>query len=263
MIYLMESHDKLKIGYAKDIKKRYKTLSTGNIDLTIKDTKPGTIKDEKLLQKKCLEWKINREWYQNVPEVIKAFEEYDPYDPENPEIKEFIEDVKQYSNDYDNLSYLYLIHNILLDESFREKLETAPEWLNKYIECAKDAMMWLDVKLIKNHPECNTFKKSDIKLQYQTLNSFITVDWIGIADKLFDIRDDLTTKAEKLHEICKQINEDLSKCLYYESKQVLQNLLNEYINKTDDCINRVGNINVNLKIIMDRFEELMKLKSED
>lgn len=263
MIYLMESHDKLKIGYAKDIKKRYKTLSTGNIDLTIKNTKPGTLKDEKLLQKKCLEWKINREWYQNIPEVIKAFEEYDPYDPENPEIKEFTESVKQYSEDYNDLSHLYSIHNILLDESFKEKLKIAPEWLNKYIDCAKDAMMWLNVKLTKEHPDYNIFNKSDIKLQYQILDSFFIVDWVGIADKLFDIRDNLTAKAEKLHETCKQINEDSSKCLYYESKQALQNLLNEYMDKTDDYINRARNINENLKIITDRFEELTKLKSED
>jgi hypothetical protein len=35
------------------------------------------------------------------------------------------------------------------------------------------------------------------------------------------------------------------------------------MDKTDDCINRARNINENLKIITDRFEELTKLKSDD
>lgn len=226
MIYLMESHDKLKIGYAKDIKKRYRTLSTGNIDLTIKNTKPGTIKDEKLLQKKCLEWKINREWYQNVPEVIKAFEEYDPYDPENPEIKEFVESVKQFviincKKEWDEYEgHIKQYENIL------EKENDAPNWLKKYILYAKNITAFNTARdsICGSFAYYTKINPNSIKLAYKIADDLvIRPNWDDILQQYINKCKQLSEEIQTLIESIEAIQKDLPRCKSITSIEILQN----------------------------------------
>lgn len=226
MIYLMESHDKLKIGYAKDIKKRYRTLSTGNIDLTIKDTKPGTIKDEKLLQKKCLEWKINREWYQNVPEVIKAFEEYDPYDPENPEIKEFVESVKQFVITNCKKEWDEYEGHIKQYENILEKENDAPNWLKKYILYAKNITAFNTAR----DSICGSFayyakiNPNSIKLAYKIADDLvIRPNWDDVLQQYINKCKQLSEEIQTLIESIEAIQKDLPRCKSITSIEILQN----------------------------------------
>ena len=76
MIYLIEDRDVLKIGYASNISEREKAYKTHNYYARIISSKSGTKEDEKELHKLCEKWSIEREWFHNVPEVKKIFEDY-------------------------------------------------------------------------------------------------------------------------------------------------------------------------------------------
>lgn len=53
----------VKIGYSVDPQKRLKEFWTGNINLRIEKTIPGTIRDEKLLHRVFAEKRIQNEWF--------------------------------------------------------------------------------------------------------------------------------------------------------------------------------------------------------
>ena len=61
MIYLMQSNDKLKIGYSKNCKKRLKSLSTGNPDIILLSSKPGDRYDESNLHNLCKDYHVINE----------------------------------------------------------------------------------------------------------------------------------------------------------------------------------------------------------
>ena len=76
MIYLLQSHDKLKIGYTSDINKRMRQYKTHNVDISLISSKEGTFEDEKILHKLCSKYKITSEWFQYNKFIIDAFENY-------------------------------------------------------------------------------------------------------------------------------------------------------------------------------------------
>lgn len=76
MIYLIESNDKLKIGYAKNAEQRFKTYRTHNIDAQLLAYKTGIRKDEKLLHELCKEYQYEGEWFYNNDFVKDTFNNY-------------------------------------------------------------------------------------------------------------------------------------------------------------------------------------------
>lgn len=77
MLYLIESSDYYKIGYASDIDRRLKQYNTHNPDYVIIDIKEGDTKDEALLHKKCKEFRIKGEWFEKCADVLDAWYTYE------------------------------------------------------------------------------------------------------------------------------------------------------------------------------------------
>lgn len=78
MLYLIESSDYYKIGYASDIDRRLKQYNTHNPDYIVLDIKEGDTKDEALLHKKCKEFRIKGEWFEKCADVLDAWYTYCP-----------------------------------------------------------------------------------------------------------------------------------------------------------------------------------------
>lgn len=77
MLYLIESSDYYKIGYASDIDRRLKQYNTHNPDYVVIDIKEGDTKDEALLHKKCKEFRIKGEWFEKCSDVLDAWYTYE------------------------------------------------------------------------------------------------------------------------------------------------------------------------------------------
>lgn len=69
MLYLLEDREYLKIGYTKDIQKRFKQHRCSNLHFKLLDFKPGTLKNEKELHELCKNYLITSEWFKNCKEV--------------------------------------------------------------------------------------------------------------------------------------------------------------------------------------------------
>ena len=77
MLYLIESNDYYKIGYASDIDRRLKQYNTHNPDYIVLDIKEGDTKDEALLHRKCKEFRIKGEWFEKCADVLDAWYTYE------------------------------------------------------------------------------------------------------------------------------------------------------------------------------------------
>jgi hypothetical protein len=77
MLYLIESSDYYKIGYASDIDRRLKQYNTHNPDYIVLDIKEGNTKDEALLHRKCKEFRIKGEWFEKCADVLDAWYTYE------------------------------------------------------------------------------------------------------------------------------------------------------------------------------------------
>jgi hypothetical protein len=77
MLYLIESSDYYKIGYARDIDRRLKQYNTHNPDYIVIDIKEGDTKDEALLHRKCKEFRIKGEWFEKCADVLDAWYTYE------------------------------------------------------------------------------------------------------------------------------------------------------------------------------------------
>lgn len=80
MLYLMsDGTANVKIGYAVDPNKRLKTFKTGNPNIKIESSKPGSILDEKALQKLCKQYHYKGEWFIDCEEVRNEFNNYNAF----------------------------------------------------------------------------------------------------------------------------------------------------------------------------------------
>jgi hypothetical protein len=77
MLYLIESSDYYKIGYASDIDRRLKQYNTHNPDYIVLDIKEGDTKDEALLHRKCKEFRIKGEWFEKCADVLDVWYTYE------------------------------------------------------------------------------------------------------------------------------------------------------------------------------------------
>lgn len=76
MIYLVQLDNAYKIGYAKDVNKRIKTLASTHVVVNLIDSKEGKHKDEKELHKLCNTFKIKNELFEIKEEVLDIFKNY-------------------------------------------------------------------------------------------------------------------------------------------------------------------------------------------
>lgn len=76
MIYLMESGEYYKIGYAKDVEKRMKAYNTHNPNYKLIDVIEGTKSDEVALHELCGEYQDKLEWFTKVPEILIIWKIY-------------------------------------------------------------------------------------------------------------------------------------------------------------------------------------------
>lgn len=76
MLYLIKSNGYIKIGYAKDVKKRMKQYSTHNPDFQLLDSIDGELQEEKFLHKILKNYQFRTEWFYNIPEVYSIWNSY-------------------------------------------------------------------------------------------------------------------------------------------------------------------------------------------
>ena len=76
MIYLMESGEYYKIGYAKNVEKRMKAYNTHNPNYKLIDVMEGTKSDEAALHELCEEYQDKLEWFTKVPEILMIWKIY-------------------------------------------------------------------------------------------------------------------------------------------------------------------------------------------
>ena len=120
MIYLVQLDNAYKIGYAKDVNKRIKTLASTHVVVNLIDSKEGKHKDEKELHKLCNTFKIKNELFEIKEEVLDIFKNYIPYAEEIEEVEETIEINPNSYNLVLPENYSYMV--ILTDKELAEKM---------------------------------------------------------------------------------------------------------------------------------------------
>lgn len=119
MLYLIKSHDKLKIGYTKDIAKRLKQYKTHNLDIELISYRHGTMQDEKAIQDLCTDYKIDLEWYKCCDIVMNIFSSY-----QNDAVKEKIENLERrlsiQQDNYNNLLSKFMDLKSVVDKRVNE-----------------------------------------------------------------------------------------------------------------------------------------------
>lgn len=76
MLYLIESGNFYKIGYAKDIKQHLKAYNTHNPNFNLIDYMEGDIQDEHTLHELCMDYKEKLEWFTKCPEILLIWKTY-------------------------------------------------------------------------------------------------------------------------------------------------------------------------------------------
>ena len=73
MLYLIESQNYYKIGYAVDVKSRMKSYFTHNPDFKLLDECNGDEKIEAILHNRLKHLRVKGEWFQKDPEVLSVW----------------------------------------------------------------------------------------------------------------------------------------------------------------------------------------------
>ena len=249
MIYLMTDQRFLKIGYTQDVKARLKQLKTGNPSIELVKTKPGSKLDEKAIQVICKQWNVDREWYQNIPEIINIFDEYDPFSKKELEVLK-----KLYKDAINNVKegkwFGAVKSNIFQHISDKMKDATnVPEEYRKYynycvnIDNYSQALCCLSYKNVK--------EISNIKLEYKISDNII----------LTPIQDYFKNKTEKYEEGVKELESknELLKALHEDLSNVKSQIAIEFLTKIyDNVSNEYKKLYKSLHTNIDFNEQLLK-----
>lgn len=143
MIYLMQSHNKLKIGYSNNVQKRLRTFLTGNPDITLLSFKPGTKQDETNLHKLCKDWHVTNEWYLDTPEVHEIFNKYDSW--HGLQFEQLKADVNYYSGKgfwkiICPITPIFIIPSLLDYKDLLKESDFIPDDVLEYIQYAENLM---------------------------------------------------------------------------------------------------------------------------
>ena len=132
MIYLVQLDNAYKIGYAKNIDKRIKNLSSTHIIVNLIDSKEGTYKDEKELHRLCDNFRIKNELFKIEEKVLDLFKNYIPYS----------EEIEKIDSNKVN------INDIILPKSYYGILTLSDEELSKEINLSVKTIKRLNKGLI-------------------------------------------------------------------------------------------------------------------
>lgn len=131
MIYLIKSGDYLKIGYTNNLAKRIANYETDNPNFIVLDTKEGTTSDEKILHKLCQPWLHRNEWFKDVPEVRKFWDDYqDSTEYQIDKLQKEIKDLKSKLKSYETFD----IKLGLLKQEYEHILEDKYEQMAKILD---------------------------------------------------------------------------------------------------------------------------------
>lgn len=249
MIYLMTDQRFLKIGYTQDVKARLKQLKTGNPSIELVKTKPGSKLDEKAIQAICKQWNIDREWYQNIPEIINIFDEYDPFSKKELEVLKKL--YKDAINNVKEGKWFGAVKSSIF-QHISDKMKDAtnvPEEYRKYynycvnIDDYSQALCCLSYKNVK--------EISNIKLEYKISDSII----------LTPIQDYFKNKTEKYEEGVKELESknELLKALHEDLSNVKSQIAIEFLTKIyDNVSNEYKKLYKSLHTNIDFNEQLLK-----
>ena len=262
MIYLMQSNDKLKIGYSKNCKKRLKSLSTGNPDIILLSSKPGDRYDESNLHNLCKDYHVINEWFKNVPEVHKIFNEYDAWHEQS--FNKFKSEIFYYSttgfwkithpkNVSFTIPYLEKYENLIKESNIIP--EDVLEWYNYAVNLMEiyHIICWLSL------PSFNLSNKINWKKNYKiNPNTIYTIPYkeilSDILDEKYTILKECLTDLSDYQEIVLFLNKEQYK--NNSELSLLQNIIIKYKNKSK-----------NIQTIIDRLTEtqniIMKFCCED
>ncbi len=238
----------VKIGYAVDPNKRLKTLRTGNPNLKIELTKPGSVLDEKALQKICKPYHYKREWFIDCEEVRKAFNEYDAFsDQELQKLKDW---VNEKSSDLTELCH---------KESFIEEkldgldLKDLPEEWHSWLEFYKDRILYSEALSSIRWLELNT---SCLKPKYKiNINNVVLYpveklkELLTKLDKGIDLYNSEIDRRKELKEDLYNVkNISTRNVLEYEIKQI-----DKYLPEKSEQINKMKGFVKEITDYLDNF----------
>lgn len=253
MIYLIEDHEYLKIGYAKDVQQRLKGYQTHNLHVKLLSKKVGTRKDENILHELCKEFQYQGEWFYNCQEVKDIFYDYKSVlITELPNIKTALKNHATWIkgiiknehpsivNDTDPENYtLYLKYKEaaqqLQDYFELVKKEDSSNVLEKSLEYYKYYLAQKNALIFYNEPEAFEYEKASFKiLEDET----ITIEHLP---NIEDIKNDCLDYTAP--EIMESAFKMLTKCMENKSISDLDKikLLSELQIKEIQIINELKN----------------------
>ena len=172
----MESNGKVKIGYSKDCISRLKQFKTGNPDIVLVDTKPGTLKDESNLHKLCQKWHVTNEWFEKNEDVLQIWNNYDPW--KGDAFKQLRESVEYYSSIgfwkiIHPSIYLFEIKNLMYFKELIRESDIVPKEILKYIKWAENLMDVYYIILWFKNPLFDLPENTIWKLTYDLSDTFV------------------------------------------------------------------------------------------
>lgn len=151
MIYLIESGDYYKIGYAENLEKRLKAYNTHNPDYKVVDTIEGSKYYETLLHKLCAEYNKRSEWFIKCNEVLILWNNFKNI---IPVIEKLQQDLNKANTKIEKLQKEVIDKNNFI-EDFRMTYYKDMQFINNIKNCRQQHYPPLDefLKFIDNYVE--------------------------------------------------------------------------------------------------------------
>lgn len=232
MIYLISDGSYLKIGYAKDPKKRLNNIQTGNIKAELLRCKAGNLRDEKNLHKICEPWHVKREWFQNVPEVINAFDNYDSFSDE--ELQLLKNEVLRIEEEYNRTGEFQLYGDSCWND-IKQKLEETvvrDEW-KPWVQSYENAILY--DALIKTLKGSTTETFKSIQMFYK-INQTIIKFPLDLFYEFSDSVEEETTKLRSQLNIINELKNDKEIVKSSISKDVIDKQIQEKERALDNAL---------------------------
>lgn len=263
MIYLMESNNKVKIGYSKDCLSRLKQFKTGNPDIVLVDTKIGTKWDETNLHHLCDKWHITNEWFEKNQDVLDIWNNYDPWTTED--FEEMKSEVKTYSS--------YLIGALFSPthpfftlkgfDSVKNKVDEAiqhnipiPTEVQEYMEYAVNILDVYAINAYIQHPMFDLPITTKWKKYYKLYNITLAIPYYDLLVSEYNkIKKDL----KYLHTCTKLETFCLDNC----SNEILSNSKQRFVNLTLGIEDAIKELEIKSERITWALDNIEKIIRED
>lgn len=250
----------LKIGYTQDVKARLKQLKTGNPSIELVKTKPGSKLDEKAIQVVCKQWNVDKEWYQNVPEVINIFDEYDPFSKKELEVLK-----KLYKDAINNIKegkwFGAVKSNIFqhISDKMRNATNVPEEYVKYYNYCNTiNDYMW--ARCCIDYLNINDIYR--IKLKYKISDNIILTPAQDFINANIENDEKNLKKLQEKDKIIKELQEDLSNVKSEIAINYLNKVYNTFCNEYNEIYNNLHrNVDFDRKLI-DHIKSMKEKKEK-